>query len=46
MNEWLLYEAGAQQMCSGRALCRGRLWTEDGLLVATVLQEGIIRAKL
>lgn len=42
-DEWLLY---AQESCgvqSGRALNLGRFFTRDGVLVATVMQEGLVR---
>ena len=46
IDDWLLYESAAVQMHNSRSLCHGRLWTEDGKLVATVAQEGVIRGKL
>ena len=44
MDDWLLY---AQEACSvehGRGTAVGRFFTTDGVLVATVVQEGMIRA--
>ena len=43
MDDWLLY---AQEACSvedGRGTAIGRFFTTDGVLVATVVQEGMIR---
>jgi acyl-CoA thioesterase-2 len=42
-DEWLLYAQEAAAIGSGRGLNLGRFFTRDGLLVATVAQEGLIR---
>ena len=45
-SAWHIFETDSVYAADGRALCRGRLFTRDGTLVATVVQEGVIRAKL
>jgi acyl-CoA thioesterase-2 len=42
-DEWLLYAQEAAAIGSGRGLNLGRFFTRNGLLVATVAQEGLIR---
>lgn len=42
-DQWLLYAQESAGVQSGRALNLGRFFTEDGVLVATVMQEGMIR---
>ena len=42
-DEWLLYDAHSPSATAGRGLASGRLFAEDGTLVATVVQEGLIR---
>jgi acyl-CoA thioesterase-2 len=44
MDDWLLYAQDAASVESGRGTAVGRFFTTDGLLVATVVQEGMIRA--
>lgn len=43
VDGWLLYDRRSAWAGGGRALCRGRFWTADGELVATVAQEGLVR---
>ncbi|NYJ07807.1 acyl-CoA thioesterase [Petropleomorpha daqingensis] len=43
-DEWFLYEGDSPVASAGRALCIGQIWTVDGEHVATVAQEGLIRA--
>ncbi|MFT4010720.1 MAG: thioesterase family protein [Nocardioidaceae bacterium] len=43
VDDWLLYAQEAVSVAHGRALATGRFYTTDGLLVATVAQEGMIR---
>ena len=43
MDDWLLYAQEAVSVAHGRALATGRFFTADGVLVATVAQEGMIR---
>ncbi len=42
-DEWLFYEQESSWAGSGRALCRGLLFDRAGFLVASVMQEGLIR---
>jgi acyl-CoA thioesterase-2 len=43
MDDWLLYVMHSPVAQGARALCRGDIYTRDGLLVASVAQEGLIR---
>ena len=42
-DEWLLYDQVSPSASGGRGLAFGRLFSEDGTLVASVAQEGLIR---
>lgn len=42
-DDWLLYDQDSPNANGARGLCHGRLFTRDGALVATVMQEGLIR---
>lgn len=42
-DEWLLYLQESAGVQSGRGLNLGRFFTRDGALVATVMQEGLLR---
>lgn len=42
-DEWILYAQEAAGVQSGRGLNLGRFFTADGELIATVVQEGLIR---
>jgi acyl-CoA thioesterase II len=42
-DEWLLYDQASPSASGARGLAIGRLFTEHGVLVATVAQEGLIR---
>ncbi|MET8522742.1 acyl-CoA thioesterase domain-containing protein [Nocardioides sp. NPDC004968] len=44
MDDWLLYAQEAVSVDDGRGTGLGRFFTTDGVLVATVVQEGMIRA--
>ncbi|MDP3890214.1 acyl-CoA thioesterase II [Nocardioides sp.] len=44
MDDWLLYAQEALSVEDGRGVATGRFFTTDGALVATVVQEGMIRA--
>jgi acyl-CoA thioesterase II len=44
-DEWLCYEQEGPWAGGGRALCQGRLFDRAGVLVATVMQEGLIRVR-
>jgi acyl-CoA thioesterase-2 len=42
-DEWLLYAQEAPSASGARGLCTGHLYTRDGALAVTVVQEGLIR---
>jgi acyl-CoA thioesterase-2 len=44
-DEWLLYAQDSPSTEDARGLCRGNIFTRDGVLVASVAQEGLIRQK-
>ena len=44
-DEWLLYDQVSPSASGGRGLAIGRVFTEDGVLVASVAQEGLIRLR-
>jgi acyl-CoA thioesterase II len=43
-DHWLLYDQTAPTTFGSRGLAEGRIFTEDGKLVVSVMQEGLIRA--
>ena len=43
-DEWFLYETDSPVATGGMALCFGQIWAEDGTHVATVAQQGLLRA--
>ncbi len=44
-DEWLLYSQDSPNTSGARGFNRGSLFTRDGLLIASVAQEGLIRPK-
>ncbi len=44
-DEWLLYTQDSPSAHGARGLCRGSVYTRDGVLVASVAQEGLMRRK-
>ncbi len=42
-DEWLLYDQASPSASSARGFATGRLFSQDGRLVASVAQEGLIR---
>ncbi|WP_156758206.1 acyl-CoA thioesterase II [Actinokineospora pegani] len=42
-DEWVLYDCASPSASGGRGLATGRFYTRDGQLVATVVQEGLLR---
>jgi acyl-CoA thioesterase II len=44
-DEWLLYVQESPSAGGGRGLASGRFYTRDGVLVASVVQEGLIRRR-
>ncbi|MGI9346125.1 MAG: acyl-CoA thioesterase II [Gammaproteobacteria bacterium] len=43
IDEWLLYATDSPSASGGRGFNRGSIYTQDGILVASVAQEGLIR---
>lgn len=43
MDEWLLYDIDSPSASGARGFARGNFFTADGVLVASVVQEGLIR---
>lgn len=43
VDDWLLYDQRARSTGGGRALTEGRLYNTEGLLVASVVQQGLMR---
>ena len=44
-DDWLCYQQESPWAGNARALCRGSLFDRVGTLVATVMQEGLIRLR-
>jgi acyl-CoA thioesterase-2 len=44
-DEWLLYAQDSPSGHGARGFCRGRVFTRDGVLVASVAQEGLTRPR-
>ena len=44
-DEWMLYDQASPNASGARGLCRGSLFSQDGQLIASVMQEGLIRQK-
>ncbi|MFG1346085.1 acyl-CoA thioesterase II [Xanthobacter autotrophicus DSM 431] len=42
-DEWLLYTQESPAAFGARGFCRGELYTQDGVLVASAAQEGLMR---
>jgi acyl-CoA thioesterase II len=42
-DEWLLYDQASPSASGARGFATGRLFNQDGLLIASVAQEGLIR---
>ncbi|MGW8379912.1 acyl-CoA thioesterase II [Streptomyces sp. ODS28] len=42
-DEWLLYDQESPTSQGGRGLARGRIFTRDGRLAVSVIQEGVVR---
>ena len=45
VDEWLLYDQTSPSASGGRGLATGRLFTADGDLVVSVVQEGLLRLR-
>ena len=44
-DEWLLYDMESPRACGGRGLNRGYIYTREGVLAASTIQEGLMRVK-
>ena len=44
-DEWVLYDQRSPSASGGRGLATGRLFTSDGRLVASAVQEGLVRLR-
>jgi acyl-CoA thioesterase-2 len=44
-DEWLLYSQDSPTAYGARALSRGMLFTRDGSLAVSVVQEGLVRLR-
>lgn len=45
MNDWLLYSVESTSASSARGFVRGEFYTQDGVLVASTVQEGVMRKR-
>lgn len=45
MNEWLLYAIESPSASNARGFCRGQIFSQDGTLIASVTQEGLMRKR-
>ena len=45
-DEWLLYVQDSPSAYGARGFCRGSIFTRDGTLIASVVQEGLMRQRL
>ncbi|MCI4668065.1 MAG: acyl-CoA thioesterase II [Bacteroidia bacterium] len=45
MDEWLLYAFDSPSASGARGFTRGRVFNEDGILVASIVQEGLLRER-
>ncbi|MDJ0760072.1 MAG: acyl-CoA thioesterase II [Woeseiaceae bacterium] len=43
VDQWLLYDMDSPNMSGARGYARGQFFTEDGVLVASTSQEGLVR---
>ena len=44
-DQWVLYDVESPSASSSRGLTTGRFFSRDGLLIASVVQEGLIRVR-
>jgi acyl-CoA thioesterase-2 len=44
-DDWLLYAQDSPSAHGARAFCRGSIYTREGVLVASVAQEGLVRKR-
>jgi acyl-CoA thioesterase-2 len=44
-DEWLLYVQDSPSAYGARGFCRGSIFTREGTLIASVVQEGLMRQR-
>ena len=44
-DEWLLYAQESPFTGGARGFARGQIWSQDGRLIASVAQEGLVRPR-
>ncbi len=44
-DEWVLYDCASPSATGGRGLATGRFFSRDGRLIASVVQEGLVRVR-
>lgn len=42
-DEWILYRSTSPSASGNRGFCTGQLWSQDGRLIASTAQEGLVR---
>lgn len=45
IDDWLLYQVDSPTVQAGRAMCRGVFYSLEGKLIATTMQEGLMRVR-
>jgi acyl-CoA thioesterase-2 len=45
VDEWLLYSTDSPSACGGRGLVKGQIFNQKGELIASTMQEGLIRQR-
>ena len=45
LNQWLLYSVESTSASGARGFVRGEFYTQDGILVASTVQEGVMRQR-
>jgi len=45
VDEWLYYQMDSTRAANATGLCRGSIYTRDGVLVASTAQEGLMRVR-
>lgn len=44
MDDWILYAVDSPSASGGRGLVRGQFFNQQGQLIASTMQEGVIRS--
>ena len=45
IDDWLLYDIQSPSACGGRGLVRGQIYNREGDLIASTMQEGVMRQR-